>query len=269
MNNYPTYKQSFILILSWILFIVIVGVPFVIFGLKIESGLPLLICYTVPLAFAIGRGFSLRKDWSLNFVTNPKILFLVGPALIVCIEFVIEPIIELLPMGETMLELMKDMKDMPVIFFLMAVVAAPVLEEIMFRGIILHGYLKNYKPWTAILVSAFLFGLIHGNLAQGVSAFISGVLFGWIYWKTRSILLVIFLHFINNVLAFFSLLYIPLEYIDKSSRQLIDNDILYACLYLISVGVCIWLLTLMQKKYFQTTASTLATIEESTTTSEN
>jgi membrane protease YdiL (CAAX protease family) len=163
---------------------------------------------------------------------------------------------------------MKDIKDMPVTFFFLAVVAAPVLEEIMFRGIILEGYLKNYKPWTAILVSAFIFGLIHGNLAQGVNAFALGILFGWIYWKTSSILLVILLHFVNNVLAFVSSLYTPLEDIDKSSRQLIDNDILYACLYLISVGVCVWLLTLMQKKYFQTPISPLAAMEESVTTPE-
>lgn len=265
MNNYPTYKQSFYLILHWFFFTAIVALPFVILGYKIESGLPLLICYTVPLALTIGRGFHLRQNWSLNFTTHHKILLLAGPVLLVCVEFVIEPFIALLPIGESLFDLMKNIKDMPVTFFFLAVVAAPVLEEIMFRGIILEGYLKNYKPWTAILVSAFIFGLIHGNLAQGVNAFALGILFGWFYWKTSSILLVIFLHFVNNVIAFVSSFSTPLEDIDKSSRQLIDNDILYACLYLISVGACVWLLTLMQKKYFQTSASTLAAIEESAT----
>ncbi len=268
MNNYPTYKQSFYLILHWVLFIVIVSLPFIIFGYKIASGLPLLICYTVPLALTIGRGFHLRQDRSLKFTMHPKVLLLVGPVLIICLEFVIEPFIALLPIDESLVELMKDIKDMPVTFFFLAVVAAPVLEEILFRGIILEGYLKNYKPWTAILVSAFLFGLIHLNLAQGVSAFISGILFGWIYWRTRSILLGILLHFINNVLAFVSSLYTPLEDIDKSSRQLIDNDILYVCLYLISVGICVWLLTLMQKKYFQNPVSPLSAMEESITAPE-
>ena len=82
-----------------------------------------------------------------------------------------------------------------------AVVAAPVLEEIFCRGIICEGLIKNYSPRAAILWSALIFAVIHLNPWQGFSAFVIGCFLGWIYWKTRSLLPCIFIHFVNNGLA--------------------------------------------------------------------
>ncbi len=62
----------------------------------------------------------------------------------------------------------------------------------------LRGMLKAVKPWQAIALSAFLFAVIHGNLSQGVVAFIIGVLLGWVYYRTGSILLAMMVHFIVN-----------------------------------------------------------------------
>jgi uncharacterized protein len=81
------------------------------------------------------------------------------------------------------------------------VLAAPVFEELIFRGIILDGFLKRYKPWTAIFLSSLIFGIAHLNIPQFINAMMIGILMGWVYWKTSSLLLTILIHFINNLSA--------------------------------------------------------------------
>lgn len=81
-------------------------------------------------------------------------------------------------------------------------VAAPICEELFFRGVLLQGLLRNYRPAGAIAQSALLFGLLHFNPAQSVAVFFMGLLIGWVYYYTRSLLLCVYLHALNNMLAF-------------------------------------------------------------------
>jgi membrane protease YdiL (CAAX protease family) len=81
-------------------------------------------------------------------------------------------------------------------------VTAPIVEEIIFRGILLKGFLKHYSVRKSIILSALLFGMIHMNPWQFVSAFAGGLILGWWYVKTNSILTPIFGHALNNGLSF-------------------------------------------------------------------
>jgi uncharacterized protein len=85
--------------------------------------------------------------------------------------------------------------------FLKVVVIAPVIEELIFRGIILHGFRKNYHAATAVIISALLFSLFHLNPWQMPATFLLGLLLGWIMIRTRNILLAIIGHAINNLLV--------------------------------------------------------------------
>ena len=79
---------------------------------------------------------------------------------------------------------------------------APIIEEIIFRGIIQKGMINNgVKPRNAILVSAFIFGIVHFNPWQFIGAFLLGIVLGVVYFKTKSLLMSIFLHFFNNTIA--------------------------------------------------------------------
>lgn len=80
--------------------------------------------------------------------------------------------------------------------FLLAVLPA-IFEELLFRGIILNG-LRQYGKWTAIIVSALLFALIHGNIDQLVYPFLLGLIFAVIADRTSSTVPTIFAHFVNN-----------------------------------------------------------------------
>lgn len=83
-----------------------------------------------------------------------------------------------------------------------ACIFAPIGEEICFRGIILGGLLKTRcRPWIAILVSAIIFASFHGFGANFVTAMLLGILAGWLYWRTGSIIPGIIIHITNNSLT--------------------------------------------------------------------
>jgi len=74
----------------------------------------------------------------------------------------------------------------------------PIIEEMLFRGIILRGFLENYSVQKSIVLSAVLFALFHLNLYQIPVAFFVGCLFGWLYVRTGSLWPSIFGHIFYN-----------------------------------------------------------------------
>jgi membrane protease YdiL (CAAX protease family) len=110
--------------------------------------------------------------------------------------------------------LFQSLSASPVLAFAMGCVGAPILEEALFRGILLKGLLRNYPPRMAILQSAVLFGVFHFNPAQSVTATIIGLLLGWLYYRTRSLAVCMVLHGLNNLLAL-SLLQLPPAWQDE------------------------------------------------------
>ena len=79
--------------------------------------------------------------------------------------------------------------------FMIAVIAAPVVEEILFRGIVLRSMRKFSPAWAAILMSSVLFGVYHLNIVQ--AAYAAGIL----YEKKRNLLFPILVHFANNLIT--------------------------------------------------------------------
>jgi membrane protease YdiL (CAAX protease family) len=75
-----------------------------------------------------------------------------------------------------------------------------ILEELLYRVCIL-GSLRRYGDGFAIMVSAILFGVIHGGLSQGVFACLVGLVLGYLTVVTGSILPAILVHFSNNAMS--------------------------------------------------------------------
>lgn len=80
------------------------------------------------------------------------------------------------------------------------VILAPIFEEIIFRKI-LCGKMIKYGEGVAIVTSALMFGLFHGNLNQFFYAFFMGFFFAYIYVKTGNIKYTIILHMMVNALG--------------------------------------------------------------------
>lgn len=79
---------------------------------------------------------------------------------------------------------------------------APFAEEVVFRGAILRSLLGSMRPGSAIVVSALFFSIVHMNPAQMPFAFLAGLLLGWMYWRTGSILPGMAYHWANNSAAY-------------------------------------------------------------------
>lgn len=101
---------------------------------------------------------------------------------------------------KSLMPLLEEVSGMSDTFsmFLYASILAPVAEEILFRGYILRT-LRPYGKRFAILGSAFLFGLFHGNLLQTPYAFLMGLLLGYVAAE-YSILWSVALHMFNNLI---------------------------------------------------------------------
>ena len=94
---------------------------------------------------------------------------------------------------------------------LIIAVIAPVSEELLFRAGVLGSLLKrdaercatggDRQPWLAIIWSALLFSLAHLNPAQMPVALILGLLLGWAYWRTGSLVAPCLIHILNNSFA--------------------------------------------------------------------
>lgn len=82
-----------------------------------------------------------------------------------------------------------------------AVIAAPVLEELFFRGMIYKRLRDIVNVKAAIIISALFFGAFHGNLVQLVYAFIIGLMLAYVYEKFKTIWVPIVFHIGANLIS--------------------------------------------------------------------
>src|SRR5687767_6494013 len=78
-------------------------------------------------------------------------------------------------------------RQSPIGALIALVFVAPLTEELFFRGLALRAFLRRYSVGTAIVLSALLFALGHANPWQFASAAVGGLLLGWLYWRTGSL----------------------------------------------------------------------------------
>lgn len=102
--------------------------------------------------------------------------------------------------GDEVAELALSTSILPKLLFM--VVIGPIMEELVFRKALIDR-MRIYGEKTAVVVSALLFGLFHGNLAQLFYAFTQGLLFGYVYLRTGklrySAMLHVFINFMGSV----------------------------------------------------------------------
>lgn len=160
----------------------------------------------------ISRNYLLSKPWlTLLWVA----LFALGA--MIPLEFVYEHIG--LEMEETTGRIFEGLLKEPWGYVAVGILA-PLTEEVVFRGAILRtllGMMSKRNHWVAIMISAAIFGAVHGNAAQFVNALLMGLLLGWMYYRTRSLVPGILLHWVNNTMA-----YILTNLLSQTDGKLID-----------------------------------------------
>ncbi|MBD5115194.1 MAG: CPBP family intramembrane metalloprotease [Ruminococcaceae bacterium] len=105
-----------------------------------------------------------------------------------------------------------------VTLFIMLVVIAPLFEEFVFRGAVMN-LLKPYGSGIAVFVSAFCFGIFHGNFQQFFYAFALGILLGYISYATDSMFCNTMLHAMFNSISGIIMIFASTDAVRKKSMD--------------------------------------------------
>ena len=84
--------------------------------------------------------------------------------------------------------------------FILVVILAPLIEEMVFRGLLFSRLTKKWDITVATVVSSLFFGLLHFPL-NPIGAFLLGIVACVLYARTRTLLVPIALHAMNNLIA--------------------------------------------------------------------
>lgn len=189
---------------------------------------------TLTIVFVWRQRISLGiKQLGMRFSTkgfNPT-LILWGVILVFVTSTVLEPLLALFP--NEYLEVLRNTVGTGGWAMITTIIAAPILEEVLFRGMIQDTLVRRYGSMRGIIVAAAIFGIIHIIPQQAINAFFIGLILGYIYLRTKSLLPVIIIHAINNAISYTLMIIFPSPD-DASTRQLMGND----TLYYISYTVC-------------------------------
>jgi membrane protease YdiL (CAAX protease family) len=195
---------------------IILGLLLSAFGVEetsILNGIGLILTYLLTFGLVIFIGFrKTHKKFNEVFLFNkisPKlwlavIVFMAG--FIIILSEIDNLVFYFLPMPVFFQEYFGSMMTSNLILSVILMGILPgFLEEMMFRGLMLSGFKENYSSKKAILMTALLFGIIHLNPWQFVTAFIIGIVSAYLYLKTNSILPCVYIHLFNNLVYVFSL----------------------------------------------------------------
>jgi membrane protease YdiL (CAAX protease family) len=244
---YPTIAESWGILGWFLLSIFVVGVP--VYLLSKVLGLPQnLSTPAMTIAITTGLLVFLRwkagKRWQPLQLMGQENLWLYGalPVLVLAVQMVLS-VLDFLHLPNWVETDFQKLMQNPLAAAFFIVVAAPVLEELLFRGVILRGLLKSQRPWVAIGQSALLFGVFHFNPAQSLSAGLMGLLLGWLYYRTRSLWVCMAVHALNNAGAFLIMWLGPASWATLSAADLFGSMWLYAGVLVFSLlvlGALLW-----------------------------
>ncbi len=197
-------------------------------ALQIEAGRFNAVCYIVAMAITLVATLLYRSRRHAPKAPvrcsargfNPTLL-LWYVAIMISASIVLEPLLMLLPE-------IPDSYGRGGWAVLALVVAAPIFEELLFRGVLLESLRVRYGIIAAWVISSLLFGIVHLVPAVAVNAAVMGLVLGFAYVSTGSIWAPVILHFINNSISY---LLLVAGYGDTTVIQMVGSETAYYAVY--------------------------------------
>lgn len=150
------------------------------------------------------RGLT-KDDWKflLKYIPISYILYLIG-SMVVAYFFGISE-----AANQVAVESLFDYVPLWVMF-IMVVIVAPIVEELLFRGIILFPGDRLDPTWTRTIISAIFFGLIHGptDVYTAYTYVGMGFIFAYASKRTKTVEAAMVYHFLNNLMGFLQIVYL-------------------------------------------------------------
>ena len=202
----------------------------------------------VPFFYLISSG---QKCYSMSLgLTMPKhrpvgsyVALIFGSVSVITAMSTVNALI--FPVGEYGADMFSLEFSVPykvVLAFISTAIVPAFAEELLFRGLIISN-LKPYGTSTAVIVSALSFGLMHQNPVQLLYATAAGIVFGYVYVKTRSIWCCIAIHFVNNFISV-----LQMYFLSKYDEYFISIVFFYVSVILCLVGLICAALLLGKEK---------------------
>jgi membrane protease YdiL (CAAX protease family) len=166
-----------------------------------------------------GKGVIHIRHKSSGF--NPSVL-LMGVMWLLASQILLEPLLELLPADDD------QGIGRGIWAAFTAIISAPILEELLCRGVLFEVLNRRWGVKVSIFISALFFGLLHLSPANAIVALVAGLIFGVLYVRTSSLYATIIIHAINNALAF-ALINVGMD--DVSFAEMLGGGVLYYVVY--------------------------------------
>jgi len=209
---FPNLLEAFFIVIA--LYFLELVTNALIWHLGVLAGLKAIAIGDLGRVLAYGMGFAVllhcnsltyrglvegdRFSWqaTLGLFLLPVLLF--TPGMLAVVDLLQIPTIKLFPLSESQREAGYRFLTDGLSSIVLVSILAPVIEELLFRGIILRSFLQQYSRSRAIVYSAVVFGFAHLNIHQFVTALAVGLVIGKIYERTRSLLPGMLLHAFYN-----------------------------------------------------------------------
>lgn len=137
-----------------------------------------------------------------------------------------------------------------IVTMVLSVIAGPIAEEFIFRGLLLNRLIKKTNMWAGILISSLAFAASHMKAEQLLATFLFGVMASLIYLKTKNLFIPILVHIVYNALTNFQTSFFPgwvKALFLTSSDDLYVNVVLKSSLLLISTVLIIGVIVKLAK----------------------
>lgn len=172
------------------------------------------------------------------FKTIPADVFLISVAMGLCTMFAVDLLAQPIDLPNFLEEQFQQMSRSWTGFLGICIIG-PIMEEMMMRRVILKEMRKlTHSMWWGIIISAAIFSVIHVNPVQVVFAMPAGIVLGWLYCKTGTLLVPICIHILNNSFSFITMRMESETEIELSSPI---GMLLLTVALLVSIGTTVWL----------------------------
>ena len=220
------------------------------------DGLGMFCTYCASMLLTIGLLAGLKRTLGLVVPTlKPEVgrihlpFVLLGWVLILVADVALHPISSLF--SDEWVEPINTLMNSGLWAVVNAVVAAPILEEYLMRGVVMNSIERSSgKVWAGILVSAVLFGLIHFIPQQMLAATAAGVILGAIYAATRSLTTVVLVHMLVNGAAYLQFLFLGEDFdaVEALFSSTTSYVLAVAAAWIVLAAVGVWAVRKIGKK---------------------
>lgn len=197
--NNQKYKKTFWKSIFLIIFLLIITT---VATLPTNNLLPQLISLLlIGLFFLISRKMKIYFLTDFYFSKRDLFYILIGYVSTYAIDIIHNRVFN--SISDNQISIQNELQDKSIFLtFILIVIIVPILEEILFRGIILRLIFRNHL-FIGIIVSSVLFALYHpsSNIIDYTPYFLSGLIFGFVYLKTKKFQNAIAIHCLNNLIG--------------------------------------------------------------------